>query len=137
MRVGMHSAEFGSISIATSVTPGGLAAQISLDHGELGRALAAHLPGMEEKLGSTLGLSAKVEIRDTGAQGQGSADPGGRDTASSGGLFQGGAGYNRTSYGGVASPRQAAEMPGGAALAGIPAEIMVPAGSGQRLSVRA
>ena len=137
MRVGMHSAEFGSISIATSVTPGGLAAQISLDHGELGRALAAHLPGIEEKLGSTLGLSAKVEVRDTGAQG--SADPGagGRDTASSGGMFQGGAGYSRTSYSGGSSLRQAAEMPGGAAAAGIPAEIIVQAGSGQRLSVRA
>ncbi len=64
MRVGMHSAEFGSISIATSVSGGGLQAQIALDHGALGKALMEHLPGMEQRLGDALGLSARVEVRD-------------------------------------------------------------------------
>ena len=67
MRVGMHSEDFGSVSIATSVSPGSVVAQISLDHGALSRALAAHLPSMEEKLGTTLGLNARVELRDTAA----------------------------------------------------------------------
>ena len=144
MRVGMHSAEFGSISIATTVTPGGLAAQISLDHGELGQALAAHLPGIEEKLGAALGVTATVEVRDTGAQSSGggnaqNAQMDGRDTtsqsgssqndASRNGSYQGSAGYS--GYGGVSRPQQASEM----LLGGVPAELTRQAGA--RLSVRA
>ena len=130
MRVGMHSAEFGSISIATTVTPGGLAAQISLDHADLGRALAAHLPGMEEKLGSSLGLTAKVEVRDTGTQGSagGSAGFTGRDTASQSSASQGGAGYSSAS---------GARRPTETLLGAAPAEITMQTGSGSRLSVRA
>jgi hypothetical protein len=68
MRVGMHSEEFGSISISTTLSHQELAAQISIDHTGLGDALAAHLSGMQEKLGAAYGVQARVEIRDTGAQ---------------------------------------------------------------------
>ena len=67
MKLGMNSAEFGTISISTSVTHQALSAQISLDHAELGRVLAAHLPAMEERLGNAYGLQAKVELRDGGS----------------------------------------------------------------------
>jgi hypothetical protein len=67
MKLGMNSAEFGNISISTSVTHQALSAQISLDHSELGRALAAHLPAMEEKLSNAYGLQAKVEVNDGGS----------------------------------------------------------------------
>ena len=77
MRVGMHSQEFGSISISTTLSRQELAAQISIDHTGLGDALAAHLPGMQEKLGAAYGVQARVEIRDTGAQ----FDGGGASTA--------------------------------------------------------
>ena len=74
LRLGLHSTEFGSISIATSVSSEGIAAQIALDHSTLGKALATHLTSMEEKLGSSFGLPAKVELRDgtaSGLQGNG------------------------------------------------------------------
>ena len=66
LRVGMHSQEFGAVSIATSVSPGGVAAQIALDHGDLGKALTAHLPGIEQKLGHALGMQARVEVLTAG-----------------------------------------------------------------------
>ncbi len=66
MRVGLHSAEFGSISIATSVSSGALQASIALDHGGLGHAIAAHLPAMEEKFG----IAARIEVRDAAQTGE-------------------------------------------------------------------
>ncbi len=70
MKLAVNSAEFGNISISTSVTHQALSAQISLDHSELGRALAAHLPAMEERLGNAYGLQARVEVRDSAASSQ-------------------------------------------------------------------
>jgi hypothetical protein len=64
MRLGMQSAEFGDISISTSINHQALSAQISIDHSELGKALAVHLPAIEAKLGSAYGLEARVEVRD-------------------------------------------------------------------------
>ncbi len=72
MRVGMHSDEWGSISIATTLSPGGVAAQIAVDHSGLGQMLVQHVPDMEQKLGSSLGMSARVEVHDTGADASGS-----------------------------------------------------------------
>jgi len=43
MRLGMRSAEFGDISISTSLNHQSLSTQISINHPELGRALAIHL----------------------------------------------------------------------------------------------
>lgn len=65
MKLGMQSAEFGNISINTSLSHQALSAQISFDHLELGKALAVHLPAIEEKLGSAYGVQAKVELRDS------------------------------------------------------------------------
>jgi hypothetical protein len=64
MRLGMQSEEFGSISISTSLNHQALSAQISIDHSELSRALAVHLPSIEEKLGNAYGVQARVEVRD-------------------------------------------------------------------------
>ena len=77
MRVGMHSAEFGDISIRTSVSQQQLTAQISVDHGELGSAISAHLPSLQSKLGSDFGLHASIEVNQfggaaTGGNGQSS-----------------------------------------------------------------
>ena len=68
MRVGMHSAEFGDISIRTSVSQQLMTAQISVDHGDLGKAISAHIPAMEAKLGGELGLRALVEVNPGGMQ---------------------------------------------------------------------
>jgi hypothetical protein len=67
MRLGMYSAEFGSISISTSLTHQSIAAQISMDHSALGNALAAHLPAIEEKLSNAYGVQARVEVREGSA----------------------------------------------------------------------
>jgi hypothetical protein len=49
MRVGMRSDDFGNISISTSATRDLISAQISLDHSELARTLATHLPEMQAR----------------------------------------------------------------------------------------
>ncbi len=95
MRVGVHSPEFGSISIATSVSPGGLQAQIALDHNALGKELALHLPGVEEKLGSALGMTAHVEVRNGGggaAAQDGTGGFGGREASAGSGRQSRGSG---------------------------------------------
>ncbi len=133
MRVGMHTSEFGSISIATSVSGSGIAAQIALDHGALGKALAVHLPGMEEKLGNALGMAARVEVRDTGAQssGGGSAETANREAFAQN-FSQGGGKQNRGGESIDSRSQHIAEVfHGGIANA----ESIVEAGDG-RLSVR-
>ena len=67
MRVGMRSNEFGNISISTSATRDSISAQISLDHGELAKTLAAHLPEIQARLGTN--QSVDVRIDSSGARG--------------------------------------------------------------------
>jgi len=67
MRVGMHSSEFGDISIRTSISQQQMQTQISVDHNELGTALSAHIPNMQAKLGSEYGLHATIEVNQSGA----------------------------------------------------------------------
>jgi len=66
MRVGMRSAEFGEISIRTSVSQQQMVTQISVDHGDLGKAISAHIPTIEAKLGGELGLRATVQVSESG-----------------------------------------------------------------------
>ncbi len=66
MKLGMHSVEFGNISINTSLNHQAISAQISTEHPELSRALAVHISAIEEKLGSAYGVQARVEVRDGG-----------------------------------------------------------------------
>ena len=68
MRLGMHSEEFGPISISTSLSHQQLTAQISLEHDALGAALETHMAAIQEKLGAAYGVQARVEVRDTGMQ---------------------------------------------------------------------
>ena len=75
MRLGMHSSEFGNIAIRTTVSQQQVQAQISVDHGELGNAISAHIPLTQAKLGSEFGLQASIEVNQsgsslTGGQGQ-------------------------------------------------------------------
>lgn len=67
MRVGMHSSEFGDISIRTSISQQQMQTQISVDHNELGNALSAHIPSMQAKMGSDYGLHATIEVNQGGA----------------------------------------------------------------------
>lgn len=95
MRVGMHSAEFGNISVSTSVDRQAIAAQISFEHADLGKALTAHVPLMEARLSSEYGMHARVEVVDqsmgpTGESGRGQAQGGESRTTGNGGTGGGG-----------------------------------------------
>jgi hypothetical protein len=99
MRVGMRSTEFGNISISTSSTRDLISAQISLDHGELARTLATHLPEISAKLGNQQ-MDVRIDmngasVRQSGTPNEmsnGSADPsrGGRQQASNANLSSSG-----------------------------------------------
>ena len=66
MRVGMRSTEFGNISISTSSTRDMISAQISLDHGELAKTLAASLPEMQTRLGTNQAMDVRINMNGTG-----------------------------------------------------------------------
>ncbi len=135
MRVGMHSQEFGSISIATSVTPGGVAAQIALDHGALSRALASHLPSIEDKLGSALGVPARVELRDgSGHSSQGSQ---GSDANAPGSGAYGGGGSQRGTPGREAAGSASQRSAETAYAIAVPEETALKTAANGRLSVQA
>jgi len=130
LRLGLHSTEFGSISIATSVSSAGITAQIALDHGALGKALATHLTSMEEKLGSSFGLPAKVELHGgtmSGSQGSGAG------TAGSGEDSRGDARQRWAGSGAELSPRVGKAFSGSVSVA----ESRAGASSSARLSVQA
>ena len=66
MKLGLQSQEFGDISISTTLNKQSISAQISIDHAELGKALAFHLPAIEEKLSNAYGVQARVAVQDAG-----------------------------------------------------------------------
>jgi hypothetical protein len=67
MRVGMHSSEFGDISIRTSVSQQQMVAQISLNHSDLSQAIAAHVSTVQAKLGEDYGIHASIEVHNLGS----------------------------------------------------------------------
>jgi hypothetical protein len=81
MRVGMRSNEFGSISISTSTTRDVVSAQISLEHGELAKTLAAHLPEIQARLGSNQSVDVRIDMNGA-ATGQGTGTFGGMSNSS-------------------------------------------------------
>jgi hypothetical protein len=81
MRVGMRSNDFGNISISTSATRDLISAQISLDHGELARTLAAHLPEMQARLGGNQAMDVRIDMNGQ-AMGQGAGNSPGMSNGS-------------------------------------------------------
>lgn len=73
MRVGMHSSDFGEISIHTTLSQLQLQTQISVNHSELGSAIATHIPAMQAKLGSEHGVHASIEVSQSGSSLSGNA----------------------------------------------------------------
>src|SRR5665213_2984725 len=62
MRVGMHSTEFGDISIRTTISQQQMVTQISLSHNDLSQAISAHVATVQAKLGEDYGLHASIEV---------------------------------------------------------------------------
>ena len=67
MRVGMHSTEFGDISIRTTISQQQMVTQISLSHSDLSQAISAHVATVQAKLGEDYGLHASIEINHQGS----------------------------------------------------------------------
>jgi hypothetical protein len=82
MRVGMRSNDFGNISISTSATRNLISAQISLEHGELARTLATHLPEMHARLGGNQAMNVRIDMN---------GQPSGQSTGTSAGMSNGSA----------------------------------------------
>ena len=120
MRVGMRSSEFGSISISTSAVRDGVSAQISLDHGELAKALAAHLPEMQARLGGNQSVDVRIDMngqkmgQGTGTSGGGSngsndGGSGARRQAANTGSTQSGNGFGESRFSAAAASTTAGD----------------------------
>jgi hypothetical protein len=66
MQVGMHSADFGDISIRASLAQQQMMAQISVNHDELSQAMMAHLSTVQAKIGNDYGLQAFISVHHQG-----------------------------------------------------------------------
>jgi hypothetical protein len=62
LRVGVHTEAFGRVTIQTNAQGGQLSAQLSLENPKEGATLAAHLPGLEQKIVQEHGLNASVRL---------------------------------------------------------------------------
>lgn len=67
MRVGMRSAEFGEISVRTAISQQQMTTQISVEHHELGSAIASHTSTLAAKLDADYGLHASIDVKQSGA----------------------------------------------------------------------
>lgn len=62
LHVGLHTEAFGRVTIQTNTGPGQFSAQVSLEDSKQSAALAAHLPGVEQRILQQHGLDASVRI---------------------------------------------------------------------------
>jgi hypothetical protein len=67
LRVGIQAGEFGKIDIRTSVSQNQLSAQIYVEHGELGKALAEGMSQLHEQLSTAHHMDAQIELYNTGS----------------------------------------------------------------------
>jgi hypothetical protein len=76
MHVGMHSVEFGDISIRTSLNQQQMVTQISVAHSDLSQTISSHVSAVQMKLGEEYGLHASIQVSNSGMSmsgGQGSS----------------------------------------------------------------
>ena len=83
LRVGVHTEAFGRVTIQTNAQGGQLSAQLSLENPKESAALAAHLPGVEQKIVQEHGLNASVRLVG-GSDGSTGAGSMGRDHSGGG-----------------------------------------------------
>lgn len=62
LRVGVQTEAFGRVTIQTNAQDGQLSAQLSLENAKESATLAAHLPGVEQKIVQQHGLDASVRL---------------------------------------------------------------------------
>lgn len=66
LRLGVRAGEFGSVDIRTSMIRNQLTAEISVERGELGRVMAAELPGLQDRLADQRLGVANVTLQNHG-----------------------------------------------------------------------
>jgi len=59
----LRSAEFGNVAIHTAMSHQRLSAQISLEHGDLGKTLEGAVPTLQSKLSQDHGIEATIEVQ--------------------------------------------------------------------------
>jgi hypothetical protein len=74
LRLGMRTGEFGNVEIRTSFDHQQVKAEISSERGELGRALSAELPGLEQRMRAQDVPLAAVVVHDANAGASGGSD---------------------------------------------------------------
>jgi hypothetical protein len=62
LRVGVHTEAFGRVTIQTNAQGGQLSAQLSLENPKESATLAAHFPGVEQRIVQQHGLNASVRL---------------------------------------------------------------------------
>lgn len=83
LRVGVQTEAFGRVTIQTNAQGGQLSAQLSLENAKDSATLAAHLPGVEQKIVQQHGLNASVRLVG-GFDGGAGAGSTGRDQSEAG-----------------------------------------------------
>lgn len=69
LRMGLRTGEFGNVDIRTSLVHNQFTAEISAERGELGRALAAELPGLQHRLTEQNLPAANITVQDNSGGG--------------------------------------------------------------------
>ncbi|MGH9499996.1 MAG: flagellar hook-length control protein FliK [Terriglobales bacterium] len=69
LRMGLRTGEFGNVDIRTSLVRNQFTAEISAERGELGRALAAELPGLQHRLTEQHLPAANITVQDNSGGG--------------------------------------------------------------------
>ena len=64
LRLGMRTGEFGNVDIRTSMVRNQFSAEISVERGELGRVMAADLPGLQTRLSEQRVAVANLTVQD-------------------------------------------------------------------------
>ena len=74
LRVGIQAGEFGSVDIRTSMAHSQFTAEISVERGELGRAMSVELPALHERLAEQRVPPAHIIVQDHSYSSSGSSD---------------------------------------------------------------
>jgi flagellar hook-length control protein FliK len=82
LRVGLRAGEFGNVDIRTSLVRNQFTADISVEHGELGRALAAELPSLQHRLADQHLPSANITVQQQSSGGSSDFQQGARQSQS-------------------------------------------------------
>jgi hypothetical protein len=83
LRMGLHAGEFGNVDIRTSLVRNQFTAEISVERGELGRALAAELPNLQHRLTEQQHLpSATITVQEHSTSGSSEFQQGSRQSQS-------------------------------------------------------